>query len=79
MLFRNRVPVAQEDAARPVHSRIGGVRLDLPQDLRAQRLIVARGFLVEDDQVRTEAAQSPVSVREQHFPHQREIAARRTT
>ena len=54
--------------------RLGGVRLDLPLELLMQRRVVAGALLVEDDQVRAEAAHSPVGVRQQHLAHQRQVA-----
>ncbi len=74
MLFGQVVPLAQEDAARPVETGFGGMRLGLTLELLMERAIVTGRFLIENDQVGAESAQSPVGVREQKFANQGEMA-----
>ena len=74
IVLRNRVPVAQEDAARTIRPRIGSMRLNLPLQLVPQRRIVSCVFLIQNNEIRLEPAQPPVSMRKEHVPHQRHIA-----
>ena len=58
MFFGDGVPVAQEDAARPVDTCIRGVRSDQPNKLLMQGTIVAGTLLVENDEIGSKAAQT---------------------
>jgi len=67
MFLGDGVPLAQENSARLVNARLGRMRFHLTLELRLERAIVTRRFLIKNDQVRTESTESPVGVRQQQF------------
>ena len=74
MLFGDRVPVAQKNTARAVSPGIGGMGLDLAQQVLVQGPVVAGGLLVENDQVGPEPAETPIRMSQQQLAHQRQPA-----
>ena len=58
---------------------VSGMRFDLAQQLLMQRAVVAGAFLIENDQVGPEAAQSPVGVRQQQLREPTASGERRAT
>lgn len=72
-ILRNTFPIAQEYATRPIHAGFGGMGRDLPQELLPQRRIVAGGFLIQNNQIRSKATPSPIGLRQQQFANQREM------
>ena len=64
------MPVAQKDAAGLIVPALR-MRVDQPLQLVMQGLIVTGAFLIQNDQVRAEAAHAPVGVRQEQLADQR--------
>ena len=70
VLFGNLIDIPHENPTRTIDTGKQRVRLDQPEQLLVQGLIVACRFAIKDDEVGLEALQPPVSVSKQYFAHQ---------
>ena len=71
------IRLAQEHAARLIHPGMQRMRFHQAQQLLMERLLITRRLAIQNHQIGFEAAQPPVSMRNQQLAHQSQAPANR--